>query len=72
MNAKDKELRHLRDKHPELWKKLLNLENEENLAGPIWNTRTKTSLHNKEEQFHHVGETIKRFINKYKELKCNY
>ena len=41
----------MRKYHPDLWKKLLSLEDEENLAGPIWNTLTKTSLHSKEEQF---------------------
>lgn len=52
MNARDCELRHLRNNHPELWNKLLRLEDEENLAGPIWNTLTKTSLHDKEDQFY--------------------
>lgn len=52
MNARDCELRHLRNNHPKLWNKLLSLEYEENLAGPIWNTLTKTSLHDKEEQFY--------------------
>lgn len=71
MNARDKALRHLRDNHSELWKKLLSLEDEENLAGPIWNILTQTSLHDKEEQFHRVDETIKRFIDRYKKLKCD-
>lgn len=52
MNARDCGLRHLKNNHPELWNKLLSLEDEENLAGPIWNTLTKTSLHDKEEQFY--------------------
>lgn len=50
-NCRDAELRHLRKYHPDLWKRLLTLEKKENLAGPIWNTLTKTSLHDKEEQF---------------------
>lgn len=50
-NARDNELRHLRKHHPELWQKLLELENEPNLIGNIWNTLTKTSIHSKEEQF---------------------
>ena len=50
-NARDGELRHLRNNHPELWEDLLSLENEGNLAGTIWNTLKKTSLHDKEEQF---------------------
>lgn len=61
MNAKDKELRHLRDNHPELWKKLLSLEDEPNLAGPIWNTLTQTSLHDKEEQFYIMDNQINLF-----------
>ena len=58
MNARDCELRHLRNNHPELWNKLLSLEDEENLAGPIWNTLTKTSLHDKEEQFYWEGQQM--------------
>ena len=61
MNARDCELRHLRDNHSELWKKLLSLEDEENLAGPIWNTLTQTSLHDKEEQFYWEGEQMNIF-----------
>lgn len=51
-NARDNELRHLRKEHPELWRQLLELENEEDLNGAIWNTLTKTSIHSKEEQFY--------------------
>jgi hypothetical protein len=61
MNARDCELKHLRDNHSELWNKLLSLEDEENLAGPIWNTRTQTSLHDKEEQFYWEGQQISIF-----------
>jgi len=50
-NARDNELRYLRKCHPELWQKLLDLENEPNLIGNIWNTLTKTTIHSKEEQF---------------------
>lgn len=50
-NARDEELKHLRNNYPDLWKKLLDLENEPNLVGNIWNTLTKTSIHRKEEQF---------------------
>lgn len=52
MNKRDSELRHLRGNHSELWNKLLSLEDEKNLAGPIWNNLTKTSLHDKEEPFY--------------------
>lgn len=58
MNARDCELRHLRNNHPELWNKLLSLEDEENLAGPIWNTLTKTSLHDKEDRFFWEGQQM--------------
>jgi len=50
-NAKDGELRHLRKCYPELWQKLLDLEDEPNLIGNMWNTLTKTTIHSKEEQF---------------------
>lgn len=50
-NAHDYELRHLRDNHRELWDKLLGLEKLPGLIGNKWNTLTKTSIHNKEEQF---------------------
>ena len=50
-NARDCELRHLRNNHRDLWDKLLELENTPNLIGNIWNTLTQTSIHDKEEQF---------------------
>lgn len=50
-NAGDCELRNLRDNHNHLWQKLLDLENEHNTIGNIWNTLTKTSIHDKDEQF---------------------
>lgn len=51
-NARDAELRRLRKCHRDLWDKLLELENEPNLIGNMWNTLTKTSIHGKEEQFY--------------------
>lgn len=50
-NARDCELRHLRNTHRDLWDKLLELEETPNLIGNIWNTLTQTSIHDKEEQF---------------------
>lgn len=50
-NARDGELRHLRHNHRELWERLLELESVPNTVGNIWNTLTKTSLHDKERQF---------------------
>ena len=50
-NARDGELRHLYDSHKDLWKYLLNLEDVPNKVGNIWNTLTKTRIHDKDEQF---------------------
>lgn len=50
-NARDCELRHTRNNHPNLWNKLLQLENEPNLIGNIWNILQQKSIHDKEEQF---------------------
>lgn len=50
-NAKDRELKHLRNSHRELWDKLLELEKLPGLIGNKWNTLTKTSISDKEEQF---------------------
>ena len=50
-NARDDELRHLFDNHRELWDELLDLEDVPNKIGKIWNTLTKTSIHDKDEQF---------------------
>jgi len=55
-NARDNELRHLRKCHPELWNKFLDLENESDLIGNMWNTLTKTTIHSKEEQFFWEGQ----------------
>lgn len=51
-NSRPTELRHLRKYHPELWQKLLDLENEPNLIGPIWNILQNKSIHEIEELFH--------------------
>ena len=50
-NARDCQLRHVRNNHPQLWKRLLELEDEENLVGDIWDTRNRISIHQKELQF---------------------
>ena len=50
-NARNDELRHLRNNHRDLWDKLLELENTQNLIGNKWNTLTQTSIHSKEKQF---------------------
>lgn len=51
-NARYAELKHLRTNHPDLWNKLLELENEPDLIGNMWNTLTKTSIHDWEERFY--------------------
>lgn len=51
-NAKYAELKHLRTNHPDLWNKLLELENEPDLIGNMWNTLTKTRIHDWEERFY--------------------
>lgn len=50
-NARDCELRELRNKHNDLWQILLKLEEEPNLIGNIWNTLKKISIHDKEEKY---------------------
>ena len=51
-NARCAELKHLRTHHPDLWSKLLELENEPDLIGNMWNTLTKTRIHDLEERFY--------------------
>ncbi len=50
-NARDNALRHLRKCYPELWQKLLDLEDEPDLINNIWNRLTGTTIHSKEKQF---------------------
>ena len=51
-NARHAELKHLRTHHRDLWDKLLKLENEPDLIGNMWNTLTKTRIHDWEERFY--------------------
>lgn len=60
-NAKDRELKHLRNNHRELWGKLLELENVPDLIGYKWNMLAKTSIHDKEEQFFWEDNQINLF-----------
>ncbi len=60
-NARDCELRHLRNNHRDLWDKLLELEETPNLIGNIWNILTQTSIHDKEEQFFWEDNQINLF-----------
>lgn len=64
-NARMPELRHLRKNHPELWEKLLVLEEVPNTIGYCWNTLTKTSIREIDEQikFEESQMTIFDFIN---------
>lgn len=50
-NARQKELRHLYDHHRDLWNKLLELEKIPNKIGYCWNTLTKTSITQIDENF---------------------
>lgn len=50
-NARIGQLKYLRENHRDLWNKLLELEEMPNLIGNIWNTLTKTSLHDMDKRF---------------------
>ena len=50
-NKREAEMRHLRKHHPDLWEMLLDLEKEPNIVGNIWNTLTKTIIHDLERKF---------------------
>lgn len=50
-NASDEQLRFVRKHHPMLWNRLLELENEENLIGKIFNTQANRSIKDLEEKF---------------------
>lgn len=41
----------MRTNHPDLWNKLLELEDEPDLIGNMWNVLTKTRIHDWEERF---------------------
>ena len=60
-NARYAELKHLRTYHPDLWIKLLELENEPDLIGNMWNTLTKTRIHDWEERFYWEERQINIF-----------
>ena len=60
-NARDGELRHIREYHPELWRKLLKLEEEPYLAGAKWNTLKNISLHDKENKFYWEDQQLSLF-----------
>lgn len=49
-NARIAELRYLRENHRDLWEKLLELEQTPNLIGNMWNTLSKTSIHDMEKR----------------------
>ena len=51
-NMREKQLRHLRTNHRDLWDKILALEDEPDLISSMWNTLTKTSIHDWEERFY--------------------
>ena len=51
-NMRYTQLKHLRTHHRDLWDKLLELENETDLIGNMWNKLTKTRIHDWEERFY--------------------
>ncbi len=57
-NARYPELKHLRTYHRDLWDKLLALENEPNLIVGMWNSLTKTRIHDWEERFYWEDQQI--------------
>ena len=52
--------------HPDLWNILLNLENEPDLIGNMWNKRNKIGIHDLEDRFFWEEQqmNIFDFINK--------
>lgn len=50
-NARRRELQNIRENHPDLWKRLLDLEDVPNLIGKIWNSLERRSIHDWEETF---------------------
>lgn len=46
------ELRHLRNCHQSLWQKLLELENTPDIIGNVWDTRSRTSIHDIESRLY--------------------
>lgn len=50
-NASEKELRNLRTNHKDLWDKLLELENDKETIGNMWNILNQTRLHDWEAVF---------------------
>lgn len=69
-NTTKREMRHLRKHHRGLWNKLLELEDEPNLIGNIWNMLKKVSVHGLEEEFA-KKETTKLRLIEYLENKHN-
>ncbi len=60
-NARYNELKHLRTNHKDLWNKILELENETNMIGSMWNTLKGTRLHDWEERFYWEERQISIF-----------
>lgn len=60
-NARIAQLKYLRENHRELWDKLLELEETPDLIGNIWNSLTKTSIHDMEKRFRFEDSQITVF-----------
>lgn len=56
-NASDKQLRHLRTNHKDLWEKLLSLENED-VINKYWKCWNKTLISDKEKKFSSESQNI--------------
>ncbi|MFR8342250.1 MAG: hypothetical protein ACLVA6_08225 [Dorea sp.] len=50
MNAVEGELKHLRSNHRELWERIIDLENEKDIVGDVWDTRKRRSIKEIEEK----------------------
>lgn len=62
-NARYGALKHLRTHHRDLWDKLLELEDEPDLIGNMWNMLTKTSIRDLDEEFKKKEEMKKKLYN---------
>lgn len=67
-NARDGELRNLRNNHPELWQTLLDLENEEGIIGDVFDTRKRRSIHQEEERLYWEAQQMTIFDYLEKEI----
>jgi 3'-phosphoadenosine 5'-phosphosulfate sulfotransferase (PAPS reductase)/FAD synthetase len=60
-NNHQETMRYLRDKHPSLWHKLQELENDKDAVGNIWASSKKTSVHELEARFKEEDKQLELF-----------